>query len=193
FHVLKDDHQSQPPGLKGGLSGGWIQSDKVLILVQAAQAITQPHDQGSLRIDFPGQLRCFGWDRSNRVWIHRHGFSPCSGFHSFAPIILLFFSFASRIHKELKMMETRKVKVSAQLVPQSEPYIDLENMREIVGFLCCSNLQTVDGSEMLAKSFLGQTIQYNGHTYTITEYIQNAERPEFLCAAARPITFEPFF
>ena len=91
------------------------------------------------------------------------------------------------------MVNTRKVQVSVQLVPQSEPYIDLENMQEIVGFLCCSNLRTVDGSEMLAKSFLGQTIQYNGHAYTITEYIQNAERPEFLCAATRPISFEPFF
>ena len=91
------------------------------------------------------------------------------------------------------MVDARKVKVSVQLVPQSEPYIDLENMQEIVGFLCCSNLRTVDGSEMLAKSFLGQTIQYNGHAYTITEYIQNVQRPDFLCAATRPITFEPFF
>ena len=91
------------------------------------------------------------------------------------------------------MVNTRKVQVSVQLVPQSEPYIDLENMEEIVGFLCCSNLRTVDGSEMLAKSFLGQTIHYHGHAYTITEYIQNAERPEFLCAATRPITYEPFF
>ena len=91
------------------------------------------------------------------------------------------------------MVNTRKVQVSVQLVPQSEPYIDLENMQEIVGFLCCSNLRTVDGSEMLAKSFLGQTIQYNGHAYTMTEYIQNAKRPEFLCAATRPLSFEPFF
>lgn len=91
------------------------------------------------------------------------------------------------------MVDMRKVKVSAQLIPQNEPYIDLENMLEIVGFLCCSNLRTIDGSKMLAQSFLGQTIQYNGHTYTITEYIQNAQRPEFLCAAIRPITFEPFF
>ena len=90
-------------------------------------------------------------------------------------------------------MQTRKVHVSAQLVPQSEPYTDLENMREIVGFLCCSNLRTVEGSELLARSFLGQTIQYNGHAYTITEYRQHAGRPEFLCAATRPITFEPFF
>ena len=52
------------------------------------------------------------------------------------------------------MVETRKVQVSVQLEPQSEPYIDLENMQEIVRFLCCSNLRTVDGSEMLAKSFL---------------------------------------
>ncbi len=89
-------------------------------------------------------------------------------------------------------METRKVQVSARLVPQSEPYTDLENMREIVGFLCCSNLRTVEGSELLARSFLGQTIQYNGHAYTITEYRQDPDRPEFLCAATRPITFEPF-
>jgi hypothetical protein len=90
-------------------------------------------------------------------------------------------------------METRKIHVSAQLVPQSEPYIDLENMQEIVGFLCCSNLRTLDGSELLARSFLGHTLQYNGHAYTITECIQQEGRPEFLCAATRPITFEPFF
>ncbi len=90
-------------------------------------------------------------------------------------------------------MKTRKVHVNAQLVPQSEPYTDLENMREIVGFLCYSNLRTVEGSELLAQSFLGQTIQYNGHAYTITEYRQDPERPEFLCAATRPITFETFF
>lgn len=90
-------------------------------------------------------------------------------------------------------METRKVQVSARLVPQSEPYTDLENLREIVGFLCCSNLRTVEGSELLARSFLGQTIQYNGHAYTITEYRQAPDRPEFLCAATRPITFKPFF
>ncbi len=90
-------------------------------------------------------------------------------------------------------MKTRKVQVNAQLVPQSEPYTDLENMREIVGFLCCSNLRTVEGSELLARSFLGQTIQYNGYAYTITEYRQDPDRPEFLCAATRPITFEPFF
>jgi hypothetical protein len=90
-------------------------------------------------------------------------------------------------------METRKIQVRAQLVPQSEPYIDLENMQEIVGFLCCSNLRTIDGSELLARSFLGQTIQYNGHAYTIAECIQKEDRPEFLCAAIRPITFEPFF
>jgi hypothetical protein len=66
------------------------------------------------------------------------------------------------------VVDIRKVKVSVQLEPQREPYIDLENMQEIVGFLCCSNLRTVDGSEMLAKSFIGQTIQYNGHAYTIT-------------------------
>ena len=91
------------------------------------------------------------------------------------------------------VMESRKIYVSAQLIPQGEPYIDLENMQEIVGFLCCSNLQTIDGSEMLARSFLGQTIQYNGHAYTITECIQKEDRPEFLCAATRPIIFEPFF
>jgi hypothetical protein len=90
-------------------------------------------------------------------------------------------------------MENRKVQVSAQFVPQSEPYTDLEHMREIVGFLCCSNLRTVEGSELLARSFLGQTIQYNGHAFTITEYRQDPDRPEFLCAATRPITFEPFF
>jgi hypothetical protein len=95
--------------------------------------------------------------------------------------------------KDLVVMYTRKVHVKVQLVPQSEPYIDLEHMQEIVGFHCCSNLRTIDGSEMLAHSFLGQTIQYNGHTYTITEYIQKEDRPEFLCAATRPITFEPFF
>lgn len=90
-------------------------------------------------------------------------------------------------------METRKIHVSAHLIPQNEPYIDLENMQEIVGFLCCSNLRTIDGAELLARSFLGQTIQYNGHTYSITECIQKEERPEFLCAATRPLTFEPFF
>jgi hypothetical protein len=90
-------------------------------------------------------------------------------------------------------MEARKVQVSAQLVPQSESYTDLENMREIVGFLCRSNLRTVKGSELLARSFLGQTIRYNGHAYTITEYRQDPDRPEFLCAATRPITFEQFF
>lgn len=95
--------------------------------------------------------------------------------------------------KELIVIETRKIQVSAQLVPQSEPYIDLEHMQEIVGFLCCSNLRTIEGSKLLALSFLGQTIQYNGHTYTVTECIQQEDRPEFLCAAARTITFEPFF
>jgi hypothetical protein len=90
-------------------------------------------------------------------------------------------------------METRKIQVSAQLVPQSEPYIDLENMREIIGFLCCSNLRTLEGSELLARSFLGQTIHYSGHAYMITECIQKEDRPEFLCAATRPLTFEPFF
>jgi hypothetical protein len=91
------------------------------------------------------------------------------------------------------VMETRKIYVSAQLIPQSEPYIDLENMQEIVGFLCCTNLLTIDGSELLARSFLGQTIQYNGQAYTITECIQKEDQPEFLCAARRPLTFEPFF
>jgi hypothetical protein len=66
-------------------------------------------------------------------------------------------------------------------------------MQEIVGFLCYSNLRTIDGSELLARSFLGQTIQYNGYDYTISECIQQVDRPEFLCAATRPITFQPFF
>ena len=77
-------------------------------------------------------------------------------------------------------METRKIQVSEQFVAQSEPYIDLENMQEIVGFLCYSNLGTIDGSELLARSFLGQTIHYNGHAYTNTECIQKEDRPEFL-------------
>src|SRR5205807_2936598 len=37
------------------------------------------------------------------VRIHRHGFSPRSGFHAFAPIILLFFSFASRVRRWLSL------------------------------------------------------------------------------------------
>src|SRR5258707_6250427 len=101
FKVLKADDQGQPPGLTGGLSGGRIQSDKVFILVETAQPITHTHDQGPLGVDFPSQPLRFGWDRSNRLWIHRHWLSPCSLFHSVAPSILLFFSFASRVRRWL--------------------------------------------------------------------------------------------
>src|SRR5829696_3812685 len=68
---------SQPPGGQVGLAPGGVETAEVLVLVEGAELVTQPRDQGAFGECRAGDAHRLSRDLTDRLRAQTHGSLPC--------------------------------------------------------------------------------------------------------------------
>jgi hypothetical protein len=74
---LEHRHKSQPPRGQAGLAPGGVETAEILVLIEGAELVTQPRDQGAFRACRAGDAHRLSRDLTDRLRAQTHRSLPC--------------------------------------------------------------------------------------------------------------------